>query len=522
MSSPSPSSRPSRPVLLLVLGLAALWGCHSDSQVPAEQHFSAVQFDVTVPPETPADAAIFLTGPSDTFGGPAGPGLEMVYQGGRVFSLKARLPKDTAFTYAVRMTAPVARVALDAAGAPEADHTLTVHEDEENVALTVERFGPAEGETGARTVFIVKTPDITPRDAKVWLSGNQPELGNWNGAEVELSKAVDNAYAGAVTFPVGAALEFKVTRGAWETVEKSETGAEVANHTFTTGGGFERVSVVVGGWADLSTPPPPPDPTLTGDVRYLRAVTPTDPTLKPRDVIVWLPPGYETDTQRRYPVLYMHDGQNLMDVVTAFAGEWNVDETAQALVTAKEVEPLIIVGVYNTSDRIAEYTPVPFPPEYPDAGRADAYGQFLINDLKPRIDAEFRTKTGPESTGLAGSSLGGLVSLSLGLKHPEVFSRLGVVSPSVWWADRDIVRTVEGLSAKPALRIWEDIGTNEGSGSQAETVADAQALRDALVAKGWVLDSDLKYTVVQGGQHNEAAWSARFGDVLRFLFPAVP
>ncbi|RKG99784.1 carbohydrate esterase [Corallococcus sp. CA053C] len=513
------SSRPSRPALLLVLALATLWGCHSDTKPPVEQLFSDVQFDLTVPPETPADAALFLTGPSETFGGSAGPGLELVYQGGRVFSLKARLPKGTAFTYAVRMTAPSALVALDATGAPEADRSITVHENEENVALEVERFGPASGETGARTVFIVHVPDITPRGDTVYLTGNQPELGTWNGAQVALTRAVDNAYAGSVTFAEGTDLEFKVTRGSWEKVEKTATGAEVSNHTFKTGNGFERVALTVGGWADLL---PPPTPTLTGDVRFLRNVTPTDTTLKPRDVIVWLPPGYDAAPTRRYPVLYMHDGQNLMDVVTSFAGEWNVDETAQTLVTNGQVEPLIIVGVYNTSDRIAEYTPVPFPPEYPNAGRADAYGQFLINDLKPRIDTEFRTKAGPESTGLAGSSLGGLVSLSLGLKHPEVFGRLGVVSPSVWWADRDIVKTVEALSTKPALRIWEDIGDSEGSGSQAETVADANALRDALVAKGWVLDSDLKYTVVAGGKHNEPSWSARFGDILRFLYPAVP
>ncbi|RKH45150.1 alpha/beta hydrolase-fold protein [Corallococcus sicarius] len=517
------SSRPSRPALLLVLALVTLWGCQSDTQPPAKQLFSDVQFDLTVPPETPADAALFLTGPSATFGGPDGTGLEMVYQGGRVFSLKARLPKDTAFSYAVRMTAPSAQVALDAAGAPEADRSISVHEDEERVALEVERFGPAAGETGARTVFVVQVPDITPREDTVYLTGNQPELGNWNGAQVALSRAVDNAYAGSVIFAEGTDLEFKVTRGSWEKVEKSATGAEVGNHTFKTGSGFERVSLTVGGWADLTPPPPPPDPTLTGDVRFLRNVTPTDTTLKPRDVIVWLPPGYDANPTRRYPVLYMHDGQNLMDVVTAFAGEWKVDETAQTLVEGGQVEPLIIVGVYNVgNDRIAEYTPVPFPPKYPDAGRADAYGQFLIKDLKPRIDAEFRTKPGPEFTGLAGSSLGGLVSLSLGLKHPEVFSRLGVVSPSVWWADRDIVKTVEALTTKPALRIWEDIGTNEGTGSEAESVADAQALRDALVAKGWVPDVDLKYTVVDGGKHAEADWAARFGDILRFLYPAVP
>ncbi|MBZ4336157.1 alpha/beta hydrolase-fold protein [Corallococcus sp. AS-1-12] len=507
-----------RPTLLLVLALTALWGCASDEPKPTEQLFSDVQFDVTVPPETPVAAELFLQGPSATFGGADGRGLALVYQGGRQFSLKARLPKGTAFTYAVRMAAPTAQVALDAQGAPEPEHTLTAQENEERVAFTVERFGAEGGQTGARTVFIVQVPDITPVDARVWLSGNQPELGNWNGAEVELYKAVDNAYAGAVTFAAATGLEFKVTRGSWDTVEKSETGAEVANHTFTTGGHFERVSVGVKGWADLTTPPPPPP--LTGDVRYLRDVVPQDATLKPRDVIIWLPPGYEADTARRYPVLYMHDGQNLMDVSTAFAGEWNVDETAQALVESGQVEPLIIVGVYNTSDRIAEYTPVPFPPGYPDAGRADVYGRFLIQELKPRIDAEFRTKPQAEFTGLAGSSLGGLVSMSLGLKHPDVFTRLGVVSPSVWWADREIVAQVNALTAKPALRIWEDIGTQEGSGAEAETVADAQALRDALVAKGWVLDDDLKYTVVEGGQHNEAAWSARFGDILRFLYPA--
>jgi predicted alpha/beta superfamily hydrolase len=514
------SHRPFRPTLLLVLALTALWACKDDPAPVPGQLYSDVQFDLTVPPETPVDAEIFLKGPTATFGGTDGRGLEMVYQGGRVFSLKARLPKDVAFTYAVRMAAPAIRVELDAQGAPVADHTLTVHENEERVTLTAERFGAEGGETGARTVFIVQVPDITPQQDTLWLSGNQPELGTWNGAEVALYKAVDKTHAGTVSFAAGTALEFKVTRGSWETVEKSDTGAEVSNHTFTTGGGFERVSVVVGGWADLSTPPPP---TLTGDIRYLRAVTPSDPTLKPRDVIIWLPQGYETDTARRYPVLYMHDGQNLMDATTGFAGEWNVDETAQALVRDGQVEPLIIVGIYNAgADRTNEYTPVPFPPKYPDAGRAAVYGRFLIDELKPRIDAEFRTKPEAEFTGLAGSSLGGLVSLSLGLEHPDVFGRLGVMSPSVWWADRQLLSQVNALSTKPALRIWEDIGTNEGSGTEAETVADAQALRDALVARGWVLGADLQYTEVVGGQHNEAAWSARFGDVLRFLYPPVP
>jgi predicted alpha/beta superfamily hydrolase len=197
-----------------------------------------------------------------------------------------------------------------------------------------------------------------------------------------------------------------------------------------------------------------------------------------------------------------------------------VDETAQRLVESGEVAPLIIVGVYNTANRGPEYTQVP-DARYPEVdgangGRADLYGQFLINELKPLIDTRYRTQA--DQTGLAGSSLGGLVTMYLGIKNPGTFSKLGVLSPSVFWADSNIVTQVNALPGQLPLRIWLDIGTDEGSSSQ-ETVADTQELRDALVGKGWQLNEDLKYTEVAGGKHNEAAWAARFGDVLKYLYP---
>ncbi|QRN97433.1 carbohydrate esterase [Archangium violaceum] len=514
---------PSRSTFLLLLALTALAGCEpKPPTTPTEQTHSDVQFDVTVPPETPVDATLLLVGSDPSFKGSSGKGLELIYQGGTTFSVKARLPKDKELTYTIQMTAPSAQVALDSAGVAVPARTVQVHENEEKVGFEVERWGPEGGATGARTVFIVAVPDITPPDAEVWLSGNQPELGNWNGAGVKLYKAVNNSYATTLTFAAGTSLAFKATRGSWETVEKSAEGREVGDHTFKTGGGFERVSITVGSWADFGSVPPPQ--VLTGKIEYLKDVTSTLTTLKKRDVIIWLPPGYDAnDTTTRYPVLYMHDGQNLMDATTAAYGfEWGVDETAQKLVEEGKVEPLIIVGVYNTSDRGPEYTQVP-DPRYPEVdgangGRADDYGRFLAEELKPMIDKKYHTKTDAQSTGLAGSSLGGLVSMYLGMTRSETFGRLGVVSPSVFWGQKDIITKVKALEQKPALRIWLDIGTEEGGNGQ-ETVADTRELYDALVGEGWVAGSDLKYTEKEGAGHNEASWAARFGDILQYLYP---
>ena len=514
---------PTRLPLLLLLTLTALTGCPRPPPTTPEQTYSEVQFDVTVPPETPVNATLLLTGEDAAFKGPSGQGLELIYQGGTTFSAKARMPKNQALTYTVRMTTPAAQVALDTAGSEVPARTLEAHENEQNVSFGVERWGPAGGDTQPRTAFVVAVPETTPNTEDIYLAGNQEQLGGWNPAGAKLYKAMNNAYATVLSFAPGTSLAFKVTRGDWGKVEKTATGAEIADRTHKTGSGFERLSISVGAWADFISVPP--DKVLTGKVEYLRDVTPTHPLLKKRDIIVWLPPDYDTATGRRYPVLYMHDGQNLMDATTAFAGEWGVDETAHERVGAGKVEALIIVGIYNTSDRGPEYTQVP-DARYPEVdgangGRADAYGEFIINELKPMIDGKYRTKPEAEYTGLAGSSLGGLVTMYLGMKHPGTFTRLGVISPSVFWGNHDIVTKVNALPGKLPLRIWMDIGTEEGSSSQ-ETVEDTRLLRDALTGKGWVLDTDLKYTEVEGGKHNEASWSARFGTVLEYLYPPSP
>lgn len=234
-----------------------------------------------------------------------------------------------------------------------------------------------------------------------------------------------------------------------------------------------------------------------------------------RDIVVYLPPQYDEEPGRRFPVLYMHDGQNLFDPATAFAGQpWKVDDTAEKLIRAGEIEPLIIVGIYNTGEkRIEEYTPAP-DRKHAKGGRGKLYTRFLLEELKPFVDRSYRTLTDAPNTGIAGSSLGGLITLYIGLHHPEVFSRLGVMSPSVWWNRRMILRLVRSLKQPTGQKIWVDTGTREG----AEALRNVRDLRDLLVKKGWQEGENFAYLEDEGAGHDERAWGWRMANVLRFLY----
>jgi predicted alpha/beta superfamily hydrolase len=504
---------PARVTLLLCLAVAALAACPEPAPPPLHE----VSFEITVPPETPANATLSLVGTYPSLGNGASPGLELVYQGDALFAVKTQLPADRDITFSVVITQPSSQVELDATGAAVPPHILRVDPNSPVVRFSVERFGTA-GTTQPQTVFLVTVPPNTPPNDPVWLSGNHPLLGNWNGAGVKLHKAMGDRYATTLPFEPNLSLQFKATRGSWETVEKGSKGEEIGNHTHKTGSGYERFSFTVASWADIDGVEEPP-PLLTGNIELLENVASAH--VKARNVIVWLPPDYKDEgNTKTYPVLYMHDGQNLMDASTGFNGEWGVDEVAQQLVLAGQVEPLIIVGVYNSgTERALDYTQVQEPsrPDVP-GGKADLYGRFLVEELKPLIDGKYRTKPEAQYTGMAGSSLGGLVTMYLGMTKASTFTRLGVISPSVWWGNRDIVTRVNNLQSKMPSRIWLDIGTEESLNSE-ETVADTRMLRDALVAKGWVLDADLKYLEVQGGKHTEVDWNARFGDILKYLYP---
>jgi enterochelin esterase-like enzyme len=237
-----------------------------------------------------------------------------------------------------------------------------------------------------------------------------------------------------------------------------------------------------------------------------------------RDVTVYLPPGYEDDETRTYPVLYMQDGQNLFDAETSFikGRTWRMAETADAAIESGEVEPLIIVGVANAGEsRLAEYTPTHDWRQ--GGGHAGKYGHLLTEELLPFISSNYRVRQGAAHTGLGGSSLGALAALYLGLRYEHAFGKLAILSPSVWWNHRAILSLVSEmapmLEAKP--RIWLDVGDAEGR----RAVTDVDSLDRKLRAKGWRPELDLNYERFPGGTHDETAWSQRVRPMLQFLFP---
>ncbi|MGA8043745.1 MAG: alpha/beta hydrolase-fold protein [Terracidiphilus sp.] len=238
-----------------------------------------------------------------------------------------------------------------------------------------------------------------------------------------------------------------------------------------------------------------------------------------RDLIVYVPPCYASSPERDYPVLYLHDGQNLFDGRTSFieGRTWQVREGADACIEAGEVEPLVIVGIYNTGNRrLAEYTPDSS--RQMGGGEADSYGLLITRELMPWIAARYRVRRDREATGMGGSSLGGLVTLYLGLRHAEHFGKLALLSPSVWWNHKSILGYVNERAPEiwERPRMWLDVGEKEGH----REVRDVEQLARRLKANGWRPGDTLQVEKISGGTHDEASWARRVRPLLKFLFPA--
>lgn len=243
-----------------------------------------------------------------------------------------------------------------------------------------------------------------------------------------------------------------------------------------------------------------------------------------RKVLVYLPPGYTEGDPWRYPVAYVNDGQNVFDSSTAaFGVEWGLDEIAQSLIEGRKIQPLVMVAVYNSSQRMQEYTPTRDGRR--GGGHAEHYGRFLVEELKPWIESRYQVSKRAADTCILGSSLGGLVSLYLGWSRPDVFGLVAALSPSLWWAGRDLIAGIAGdPKERGPHRIWMDVGTAEslddsnGNGVP-DVVDDLRAMRAVLAYKGYKLEQDLFYREVEGATHSEADWGKRIGDVLQALFP---
>ncbi|MFC1745209.1 alpha/beta hydrolase-fold protein [Candidatus Riflebacteria bacterium] len=361
-----------------------------------------------------------------------------------------------------------------------------------------------------RVDFYITIPDYSPEDSVVTLIGNHPAMGEWKEPGLTLRRLEENVFHASFRVPAGTLLKYKLIRGAWECVEKDRNFNEVANRKVRVQQNI-AINNTVANWGDFQGLIIPS--TLTGNFKYHKKFT-SKHLKNSRDIIVYLPPSYENEKNEsvHYPVFYMHDGNNIFDRATSFGGvEWEVDETTEKLIGEERLEEIIVVGIYNTPQRMFEYSPVPY--EGYGGGGADLYASFIIKELKPFIDKTYRTKKGREDTAVMGSSMGGLVSLYLGFKYPEVFSKIGAMSSSLWWGDGQIIKFIEQMKKVPELTIWLDIGSEEGgrSGRSKLTtmVRQTRHLRNVLVRKGFKLNKNLFYLEAAGEDHNEAAWSRR-------------
>jgi len=236
---------------------------------------------------------------------------------------------------------------------------------------------------------------------------------------------------------------------------------------------------------------------------------------------VWLPPAYDKSSSTRYPVLYLNDGQNLFDPATAFAGvHWQVGETASRLIAEQKIPPLILVGIDNTKNRIREYVPYRSTDPRVFFAKGKDYPNFLRYELMPLIEGQYPVLTGPEHTGLGGSSLGGLITLYTQLVAPGLFGRALIESPSLFVANRKILEQSRPFRDWPT-RTYLATGTREVGDQEkdARIVGDVRELESILRAAG-LDDQRLKVRIDEGATHSESAWAARFPDALQFLFSA--
>ncbi|GAB2780271.1 alpha/beta hydrolase-fold protein [Hymenobacter latericoloratus] len=330
----------------------------------------------------------------------------------------------------------------------------------------------------------------------------------------------DGTYQLTLPASITGSLSCKITRGTWETVETDAAGHDIPNREFTAGQGVGTVALAVLGWKNPSAAPVTPACQSTArqpNVQVISAEFQMPQLGRTRRVWIYLPNDYPTAPAKRYPVLYLHDGQNVFDACTSFSGEWGVDETLSRLQQqGLDAAGCLVVAVdHGGSERLNELSPWKNP-EY-GGGQGDQYVDFLVQTLKPYIDQHYRTLSGREFTGIAGSSMGGLISTYAALKYPQVYSKVGVFSPAFWFADKPLFQYLRQHPANPATRFYFVSGTQESQ----TMVPLMQAMRDSL-ARGGVPAANMSLTAHPDGQHAEWFWKREFAAAYQWLLqPAV-
>ena len=365
----------------------------------------------------------------------------------------------------------------------------------------------AQSTSAQLTINVTSIPANTPDGAQIYIAGN---FNGWNPglSEYTLTPNGNGTYFISILPSVGT-LEFKFTRGGWDTVEGNATGGFQDNHVYNYTGGISSIDIQILSWEDLGGSNPH---TAADNVQIV-----TDDFYMPelnryRRLWIYLPPDYDI-SGKDYPVLYMQDGQNLFDAYYSFAGEWEVDETLNTLFEQGDYG-VIVVGIDNGgAERINEYSPW-VNTDY-GGGNGDEYAEFLVNTLKPYIDSNYRTLPEREHTGVMGSSMGALISFYTGIEYQEVFGKVGVFSPSFWFSD-DCYPHVESTGKQEDMRIYLLAGGSEGF----SVVPDMLMMYNTLLNNSFA-EEELYYLVQPDGTHSEWFWAREFGQAYQWLFNGI-
>ena len=349
----------------------------------------------------------------------------------------------------------------------------------------------------------IRVISTLPQNQKVFITGNTPELGNWNPNKISLYKVNDSTWSKVFEFLEGETIEYKLTLGSWEKEALNEKGQKSGNNILKISDDTVLVfNLTNWGYSQTNI-----SGQITGNVRYHKNFK--GRSVLPRDIIVWLPPSYDSLPDKYYPVLYMHDGQNIFDPLTSsFGVDWQIDEVADSLIGARSIQEIIIVGIYNTEKRGNEYN---------ITNLGQAYANFIIEELKPFIDSTYKTLPDYKNTTVCGSSSGGLISFIMAWENPDVFSKTACFSPAFKISNIDYVAPVKKyIGTKKDLKIFI---YNGGVGLEEQLQPGIDEMMLVLKEKGYVDNQDLLFIKDSSAEHNESAWAKNVYRFLEFFFP---
>lgn len=348
-------------------------------------------------------------------------------------------------------------------------------------------------------VFQVYSPDL-PDTASVFIAGSLTDLGFWNPSKAVMQNEGHHTWSKKIKVKAATSAEYKFTLGSWDREGADANGQPLQNFVLNVNSDTVVKNNIffwkTGGSKNVITGK------ITGSVAYHRQLL--GDGIAPRDIIVWLPPDYSTNMKKRYPVVYMHDGQNIFDPATSsFGVDWKIDETSDSLIRNKITKPFIVVGIYNTADRTKEYTP---------GEGGTAYMKFVVNKVKPFTDSAYRTISDRNHTIVGGSSAGGLISFMLAWEYPTVFSKAICMSPAFKIMHIDYVKTILESKAKKDVFFYID---NGGIGLESQLQPGINEMIQAMKQKGYREGKDYFYVVDQTAKHFESDWAKRFPNAIK-------